>query len=253
MLTENISIKDIIDLALVVFCIYQVYRMMRKSGSMAVFTGVIAFIAVWILISQVFRLPIMGAILDRLVSVGVLVLVIIFQDEIRRFLFTLGSHRGWRFLDKLFKSKQELKGEKKYVAPVVLACMNMARKNTGALIVIQQETPLDMYEQTGEMFRAEPNTRLIENIFFKNSPLHDGALIIADDMIHAAACILPVAQHVSLPKEFGLRHRAALGLSMETDAIIIVVSEERGRISVAHNAELTADISADELRQILAG
>lgn len=131
--------------------------------------------------------------------------------------------------------------------------MNMARKKTGALIVIQQDVDLSIYEHTGEMFTADVNARLIENIFFKNSPLHDGAMIIADGRIKAAGCILPVAQNANLPKDLGLRHRSALGMSLEIDALIIIVSEERGKISVAHNGKLDINISAEDLQQILSG
>ena len=146
-----------------------------------------------------------GGHLDKFISVGFVVLVILFQDEIRRFLLALGSHRGWKFLGKLFPSEDaDPEKEGKFVAPVVLACMNMARKKTGALIVIQQDMDLAIYEHTGEMFNADVNARLIENIFFKNSPLHDGAMIIADNRIKAAGCILPVAQNATLPEGYGI-------------------------------------------------
>ena len=248
----QIGIKDVIDILLVAFFLYQVYKLMRSSGTIALFSGVIAFVAVWIIVSKVLAMRLMGAILDQLIGVGVLVLVILFQDEIRRFLFALGSHRGWKIFSKLFRGKDSLANkESKYVAPVVLACMNMARKKTGALIVIKQEMDLSLYEHTGEMFNADVNARLIENIFFKNSPLHDGALLISGNRIRAAACILPVAQHATLPKDFGLRHRSALGMSIETDALIIIVSEERGKISVAHQGKLAANITAEELQLIL--
>lgn len=250
----HIGVKDVIDILLVAFFLYYTYKLMKSSGTMALFSGIVSFIAVWILVSQVLEMRLMGAILDKLISVGVIVLVILFQDEIRRFLLALGSHRGWKFLTKLFTRKNsEEENEKKYIAPVVLACMNMARKKTGALIVIQQEMDLSVYEHTGEMFNADVNARLIENIFFKNSPLHDGAMIIADSRIKAAGCILPVAQNAVIPKELGLRHRSGLGMSMETDALVIIVSEERGKISVAHKGKLNQDITAEELQQILSG
>ena len=196
----------------------------------------------------------MGAILDKFISVGFVVLVILFQDEIRRFLLALGSHRGWKFLGKLFSKRGgDPEKEGKFVAPVVLACMNMARKKTGALIVIQQDMDLTIYEHTGEMFNADVNARVIENIFFKNSPMHDGAMIIADNRIKAAGCILPVAQNATLPKDMGLRHRSGLGMSLETDALVIIVSEERGKISVAHKGKLSVNVTAEELQQILSG
>jgi len=250
----HIGIKDIIDILLVAFFLYQTYKLMKGSGTIPIFSGIVSFIVVWILVSQVLEMRLMGAILDKFISVGFIVLVILFQDEIRRFLLALGSHRGWRFLTNIFTRKNsDDENEKKYIAPVSLACMNMARKKTGALIVIQQEMDLSIYEHTGEMFNADVNARLIENIFFKNSPLHDGAMIIADNRIKAAGCILPVAQNAVIPKELGLRHRSGLGMAIETDAMVIIVSEERGKISVAHQSKLAIDISAENLQQILSG
>ncbi|MDR1258601.1 MAG: diadenylate cyclase CdaA [Tannerellaceae bacterium] len=250
----HIGIKDIVDILLVAAFMYQAYKLMKGSGTTALFSGIIAFIAVWILVSQVLEMRLMGAILDKFINVGVIVLVILFQDEIRRFLFALGSRRRWKIFSNIFRGKNDNpENESKYVAPVVLACMNMARKRTGALIVIGQEMDLAVYEHTGEMFNADVNARLIENIFFKNSPLHDGAMIISDNRIRAAGCILPVAQHAVLPKDFGLRHRSGLGMSMETDALVIIVSEERGKISAAKEGRIAGNITAEELQQILSG
>lgn len=249
----NFGIKDLIDVLLVAFFLYQAYRLMKNSGSLALFSGIVSFLVVWIIVSQILEMRLMGAILDKFISVGFLVLVILFQDEIRRFLLAVGSHKGWKFVTNLFSKKQESEGKRKYIAPVVLACMNMAKKKTGALIVIQQDVDLSVYIHTGEIFNADVNARLIENIFFKNSPLHDGAMIIADNMIKAAGCILPVAQNAELPKDMGLRHRSALGMSLETDALVVIVSEERGKISVAHNGKIAINVSAEELQQILSG
>ncbi len=246
------TIKDAIDIVLVAVFMYYVYKVLKNSGSRALFMGIISFIVLWIVISQVLQMRLMGAIMDKFVSVGVLVLVIIFQEEIRRFLSTLGSAHSMRFFKKIFEHKRESDDElPKYVAPVVLACMNMARKKTGALIAIQQQMPLSNYEHTGEMFKSDINARLIENIFFKNSPLHDGAMIIANNQIHAAGCILPVANDLNLNKDLGLRHRSALGLAQETDAKVIIISEERGSISLAYHGEIHVDITADELQKLL--
>ncbi|MCC8171041.1 MAG: diadenylate cyclase CdaA [Parabacteroides sp.] len=248
----HFGIKDLIDVLLVAFFLYQTYKIMKASGTMAIFSGVVSFVVIWILVSQVLEMRLMGAILDKVISVGFIVLIILFQDEIRRFLLALGSHRGWRFLSKVFsKSDKDGGKEGQYIAPVVLACMNMAKKKTGALIVIQQEMDLSIYEHTGEMFNADVNARLIENIFFKNSPLHDGAMIIADNRIKAAGCILPVAHNTDIPKDMGLRHRSGLGMSQETDAKVIIVSEERGKISVAHRGKLRVNVTAEELQQLL--
>ena len=249
----SFGVKDVIDILLVAFLMYQTYKLMRSSGGLTIFNGVISVIVVWVLVSQVLEMRLLGAILDKFISVGIIVLVIIFQDEIRRFLVALGSNRGWRFLYNLFKKSDNGSEEQKYIAPLVLACMSIAKKKSGALIVIQREIDLSNYIQTGEMFTAEVNARLIENIFFKNSPLHDGAMIIVNNEIKAAGCILPVAHNAIIPKEMGLRHRSGLGMSNETDALVIIVSEERGSISVAHNGKLSIDISSEDLHQILSG
>jgi len=249
----SFGVKDAIDIFLVAFLMYQIYKLMRSSGTLAVFSGIVSVIIVWLLVYEVLEMRLIGGILDKFISVGFIVLVILFQDDIRRFLVALGSNRGWRFLYGFFKKKNDSSEEQKCIASVALACMNLTKRKSGALIVIKREMDLSSYIQTGEKFRAEVNARLIENIFFKNSPLHDGAIIIQDNEIKAAECILPIAHHVVIPKEMGLRHRSGLGMSIETDALIIIVSEERGSITVAHNGKLSIDISAEDLQQILSG
>jgi diadenylate cyclase len=181
----------------------------------------------------------------------VVALVILFQDEIRRFLINLGSHKHWRYLLNLFISNQESQTEQTSVMPIVIACRNMAKSKTGALIVVAGEMSLALFEKTGERINAEVGTRLIENIFFKNSPLHDGAMIIVNDRIVSTGCILPVSHDTQLPKELGLRHRAALGITAETDAKVVVVSEERGIISLAYKNQLFSDINTEELEAYL--
>ncbi|MDR0796732.1 MAG: diadenylate cyclase CdaA [Tannerella sp.] len=248
----SFGIKDAIDVLFVAFFLYQIYKLMKSSGTLAVFSGVVSVLIVWVLVSKVLEMRLMGAILDTFISVGFVVIVILFQDDIRRFLFTMGSNRSWKFIFKFFSKKDgDTAGEGKYIAPVVLACLNMVRKKIGALIVVQKEIDLKTYIQTGEVFDADVNARLIENIFFHNSPLHDGALIIANNRIKAASCILPVAHNPNIPKEMGLRHRSGLGLANETDAIVIIISEERGTIRVAHNGRISLPLSAEGLHQIL--
>ncbi len=248
----NFGIKDVVDVLLVAFFMYKLYQVMKKSGTTAIFSGILAFIAIWILVSQILEMRLLGAIFDKFISVGFIVLIIMFQDDIRRFLQAMGSHRGWKFLTRLFNSKNDaVKEDLSYIMPIVMAAMNMSKSHTGALIVLQQNVNLDLYIQTGELINANLTTRLIENIFFKNSPLHDGAMIIADKKIKAASCILPVSQKNDIPKELGLRHRSALGISQETDAKVIVVSEETGSISVAHLGKLHLDLSGEELQKML--
>lgn len=247
----QISIKDIIDILMLATCLYYAYVTLRYSGSRSLFSGIIAFVVLWLLISQVLQMRLMGALLDKFANIGVLLLVIIFQEEIRKILVTIGSAQRWRRLRRLLRVGQEEQSEAEYIAPIVLACMNMARKKTGALIAVQGSMYLSSYQHAGERFTASVNARLIENIFFKNSPMHDGAMIIAGGKICAAGCILPVASNPDLNKDLGLRHRSALGLAQKTDAKVIIISEERGTISLAYSGEILVDITPEELRQLL--
>jgi uncharacterized protein (TIGR00159 family) len=188
-----------------------------------------------------------------LVSVGVIALIVIFQEDIRKFLYEIGSQKGIRRLVLFLKTNKNNNKEvdKETIMPIVMACMSMSKKYIGALIVIQRGVPLTDIVDTGERIDANVNQRLIENIFFKNSPLHDGAMIVSDKRIEAAGCILPVSHSLDIPKELGLRHRAAMGISQNSDAISIVVSEETGRISVAIKGEFKLRLSAEELESIL--
>lgn len=248
---QYISIRDIIDIFLVACVLYYTYRVMRSSGTINVFVGVLTIVGVWLLVSHVLEMKLLGAILDKLVSVAVIAMIILFQDEIRRFLVNLGSHKHWRYLFQLFVTKKEMTPEISSRMPIVIACRNMAKNKTGALIVVAGEISLTLYEKTGERINADVSTRLIESIFFKNSPLHDGAMIIAGEKIVSAGAILPVSHDFDLPKELGLRHRAALGISAESDAKVIVVSEERGVISLAYKNHLVRNITTEELDEYL--
>lgn len=247
----HFGIKDFIDVVLVAFLLYYLFRLVKMSGMRSLFMGILVFLVIWVLVSQVFGMLLLGSIMDQFVSIGLILLVILFQDEIRRFLMSLGSQKGWRLVSKLFKNANAKDKDKSYLTAVVLACMNMSKTNTGALIVIQGDIQLGLFEQTGEMVNADISSRLIENIFFKNSPLHDGAMIIAGNHIRAAGCILPVSQNPNIPKHLGLRHRAGLGLTQETDAKVIIVSEERGKITFASQGRLKINISPEELQRLL--
>ena len=191
------GIKDFIDILLAAFLLYYTYKLMKASGSIKVFTGILVFILIWLVVTQVLEMKLLGSIFDTLMNVGVIALIVLFQDEIRRFLLTLGSHRHVSALARLFNGakKEVLKHDD--IMPVVMACLSMGKQKVGALIVIEHNVPLDEIVRTGEMIDAAINQRLIENIFFKNSPLHDGAMVISKKRIKAAGCILPVS-HLSL-------------------------------------------------------
>ena len=226
---------------------------MRESRSLNVFIGIMLFILIWLFVSQVLEMRLLGSILDKLVSVGVIALIVIFQEDIRKFLYELGTQKGMRRLGNFFKSNKvkEKEVDRETIIPIVMACMSMSKKYVGALIVIERGVPLNDIVDTGDLIDARINQRLIENIFFKNSPLHDGAMIISNRRIKAAGCILPVSHNLGIPKELGLRHRAAMGISQNSDAIAVVVSEETGRISVAIKGEFHLRLSAEQLESIL--
>ncbi len=250
----DFSIKDILDILIVAVLLYYIYKLMKESGTLNIFYGVMAFIVVWVVASEIFGMRLIGSILDKFMSIGLLILVILFQEQIKRFLVELGSHKRWGFLRKaLNHHRQQMDDEKlrAWVMPIVYACMSMSKSKTGALIVIEQTMPLDSYAKTGDIIDANVNTRLIENIFFKNSPLHDGALIVAGNRLSSAGCILPVSHDSDVPRSLGLRHRSALGIAQATDALAIVVSEETGNISVAQRGTLSVKLTSAELERRL--
>lgn len=248
----NFGIKDVIDILLVAFLMFQTYRLIKGTNAVNIFVGVIAFIICWFIVSFVFKMELLGAIFDKLVSVGSIALIIIFQNEIRRFFSMIGRRRNFKFLEWLTKNTENgIEMESSDVLQLTLACKNMAETKCGALILIEKDADLYNYMQTGEIINADISSRLIQNIFFKNTPLHDGAIIIAKKKIVSAACILPISQNRDIPKKLGLRHRSALGIVEKTDAIAIVVSEETGEISIASNGNIDVNISIEELERRL--
>lgn len=246
----DITIMDIVDVVLVALLLYYLYKLMKESGSLNVFLGILVFFFFWVLVSELLHMRLLGTIFDQLMSVGTIALVIIFQEEIRNFFRTLGSHRRLRFISTLF-SRRKAEGERPDVMPIVLACNNMAQQKVGALIVIERNVSLDDIVKTGEVINADISQRLIEAVFFKNAPLHDGAMIIQRGRVVAAQCILPVSHNLNIPKKLGLRHRSAIGISENSDAIAIVVSEETGSISAAISGKLMQNLDARKLEAIL--
>ena len=248
----NFGIKDAVDIVLVALILYYVYRLMKASRTLNIFIGIMVFFVAWVIVSQMLEMRLLGGIMSQLISVGVIGIIVLFQEEIRKFLYTVGAHqRIRRILNFMGAGGKNKSIERETIMPIVMACMNMARQKVGALIVMERDMSLDDVAATGDMVDARINQRLIENIFFKNSPLHDGAMIISKGRIKAAGCILPVAHDFDIPKEFGLRHRAAMGISQQCDALTIVVSEETGRITVAHNGRFHVRVSAEELESML--
>jgi diadenylate cyclase len=255
MLGFQIGFKDIVDVFLVAILLYQTFKLLKRTGAANIFLGILAFMVCWFLVTYVFKMELLGGIFDRVVSVGAFALIVLFQEEIRRFFSRIGTRTNWsmfNYLKRLFGNESVQKDQNDFdLVQIVLACRGLSKNSTGALIVLTRTHSLDFYSQSGEQLNANINSRLIENIFFKNSPLHDGAMVISNRRIKAAACILPVSKNQSIPKRMGLRHRAALGITEQTDAIAIIVSEETGHISYAMNGQLSVNVKPEQLEHFL--
>lgn len=248
------GIKDFIDIVLVTLLLCYIYKEMKQSSAANVFSGILVFIFVWLLVSQVFNMRLMGSIMNQMVSIGSLSLIILFQKEIRQFLSTIGArNRRNAVLQRMFgwRKSAALDVHLAHLLPIVMACINMAKQHVGALIVIQRGDALKEEIDSGDLINANISQRLIENIFFKNSPLHDGAIIISHHRLTAAGCILPVSHDPKIPKELGLRHRAAKGITEKTDSLAIVISEETGSISVVSEGKFRLHLDGQQLEQIL--
>lgn len=239
---------DFIDIILVAAIMFWIYRATRGTNAPYIISGIIMIYLMWVVV-RTLNMELLSSILGQFVSVGVIALIIVFQPEIRRFLQMIGMRqKRFNFLTKFFSRHDET--EINIVAPIVTACRDMAETKTGALIVIGRHSDLKLITEGGIALDAKISTPLLENLFFKNSPLHDGAVVIEGDRIVAAKCILPVTQS-EVPKSYGTRHRAAIGMSEISDAIILVVSEETGKISIAHGGALHRDISPNAMTRIL--
>ena len=248
----DITLIDIIDIFLVALLMFQVYRWTRGTNALRIVVGILFIYLFWI-VTRVLKMELM--ILGQIIGVGVIALIVVFQQEIRRFLILLGTqytNRRVSFLARLFRPKRSAPNVAgvEWIDTVVSACEDMASTKTGALIVIARKVNLRPFIEQGERIDALISAPLLKNIFFKNSPLHDGAVVIAGSRIAAAKCVLPSTER-EVPMEFGMRHRAAMGASEITDALVIVVSEERGTISLARKGHVSQDISPARLRNML--
>jgi uncharacterized protein (TIGR00159 family) len=234
----HIRIIDIIDILLVAFLMYQIYMLIKGTIATYIFVTIITFYVVWLLVRD--NMLLLGSILGQIIGVGAIAIIVVFQQELRRFLIMFSV----RYLPKAgisidnFFSKLGSDLPALNINGIIKACVNMSKDRVGALIVIQRNSMLDAYVQTGDVIDSRTTSRLIESIFNKWGPLHDGAVIIYQDKIRAACCILPVSDNFEIPEHYGLRHRAGLGISEQTDALVIMVSEETGGISLAEGGKL---------------
>lgn len=250
----HITVADIIDIILVALMIYYLFRLIKGTAAMKIVSAILGLYVVWIVL-RALNMRLTSSILGQVLGVGVIALFIIFQPEIRRFLLHIGDSYLTKERFSLFRRARH--GEagsaisSESIEELTSACREMSDNRTGALIVLRHEGGLEDYIETGDLINARINKRLLENIFFKNSPLHDGALIMGPDKLIAARCTLPISNAQDIPATMGMRHRAAVGITEETDADAIVVSEETGEIHFVRNGHLQLIDTITELRLLV--
>jgi diadenylate cyclase len=247
----TIRFLDILDILFFAFLLYQIYMLVRGSVAINIFIGVIAIYLLWLLV-KAFDMQLLGNFLGQVIGIGMIAIIIIFQQEIRRFLLMMGSRYSKRqsFFHSLFGSS-EMAGQNVNVTAIIQACGNMSKTKTGALIVLSRISTIELYSGTGVVLNAEISASLIESVFFNGNPLHDGAMLIINGRIYAVRCILPVSQSLNMPVNQGIRHRAALGISEQNDSFSIVISEETGEISYAEYGKMTHNVSIVDLHKKL--
>lgn len=243
---------DILDILLVALLLYQLYKLVKGTVAIRIFLGILAIYLLWKLVSAM-QMEMLSEILGQFIGVGVLALIIVFQQEIRRFLLLVGSQSpfaGKGVVRKLLKwTKQDYEEVQLNTNAIVKACFNMSKTKTGALIIIATDSELKFHAATGIEMNSKLSAIVLESIFFKNSPMHDGGVIIHNNTIKAAKCILPVSDSPDIPANFGLRHRAALGLTENSPAMAIIVSEETGHITFVQGKSFDSDITAEQLKE----
>ncbi len=248
----TLRVVDIVDIILFAILLYEIYNLVKGTAAIRIFIGIIAVYLIWKVVKAL-QMQLLTEILGQFISVGVIALIVVFQPEIRQFLLMVGNtkiikNQRKRFLLWRFKLNDPVNLS---IDKIVKACQKMAETKTGALIVIAQQNELIQYIATGQAVDAKISEVLLETIFFKNSPLHDGAVVVLGEQIKAARCILPVSNKATIPQFYGLRHRAAVGITEKSDAIAIIVSEERGEISYAYEGILYEDVSPSDLFSFL--
>ena len=247
----SLSAKDILDVLMVAAILFVLFRWIRGSSAMNIFIAIVILLIVRLIVGSL-GMKLMTSLMDTLFDVGLLALIIIFQPEIRHFLMRLGGSSSWwrKVIGRLVSSRGSNVAEKA-VEEIVEACRVMGEQKTGALIVIPGQDPLQYIIETGDRVDAIVSRRLILNLFFKNSPLHDGAMIVRGDRIVAARCTLPITSRTDIPASFGMRHKAAIGITEESDATVVVVSEETGRISYVKEGRLRVIDDIYDLKLLL--
>lgn len=249
----DFGITDLIDIVLVALLMFYFYRLVRGTVAINIFIGIVIIWVSW-KITELLNMRMTNSIVGGFMQVGLIALIIVFQQEIRRFLVVLGSTNfaNKRRFAKHFKFlRQEGIGLDLDIDAVLNTCRSMGKSKTGAILIIERDTALDFVTTTGDSMKIQVNQPILESIFFKNSPLHDGAIVIKGNTIVATRVILPISREQNIPQRFGLRHRAALGITERSDALALVVSEESGLISYIRNGEFVLFQDIEELEQLL--
>jgi len=250
----KITIFDVLDVLLVAFIIYQLYNLIKGTIAANIFIG-LAIICLLYLVVQQLRMHMLTYLLGNFMKVGIIAIVVVFQQEIRRFLLLVGKNasfqRNREWWQYFFGKKVAEKNNYARIKPILDACKSMKQSRTGALIVFVKYYDEQFYQNSCEVIEAKISKRLLESIFQKNSPLHDGAVIIAGNRVKSASCILPLTDKSDLPAQFGLRHRAGIGVTESNDATAIIISEETGEISYAKHGRVKINISFTELEKVL--
>lgn len=246
----DIGFSDIIDILLVAFLIYTIYKLVKGTVAINIFFGLVSIYFIWKFVGML-QMKMLDEILGQFISVGVLALIIVFQQEIRSFLLMLGRVGRDNQGNLKFMKKNNISHQNVDVSIITKSMLSMSKELTGALIVLRRTNELNEIIDTGELLNAKLSSPLIESIFYKNNPLHDGAIIIANDTIIAGRCVLPVSKKTDFPTDYGLRHRAAAGLTQNTDALCVIVSEQTGKFAYSDKGELYTDVSIDEIQEIL--
>lgn len=244
---------DAIDILLVAIIMYQLYNLVKGTVAIRIFLGILSIYLFW-KVAEAFQMDLLSEILGQFIGVGVIALIIVFQQEIRRFLLLIGNNNIFSSKNKRLLKMLQLsteKEEKINIPPIIDACKNLSQTKTGALIILDLNNELKAYSNSGEHINAKLSKSLLENIFFKNSPLHDGGVIIENNTIVAARCILPISENQSFPAHFGLRHRSAAGITEISQAIAIIVSEETGKISISQKGTIKHNLTLEELSKLL--
>lgn len=245
---QTVGLMDIIDILLVAYIIYRIMKLLKDTSAARLVKGIIVLLLL-LMLSSIAQLTTISFILRNSLGIGVFAVIVIFQPELRRLLEQLGKGN----LSRLFSQENDVDELTHAISATVAACTDMAKTKTGVLIVFERKERLGEIVSTGTMLDAKPSAELLKNIFFKNSPLHDGALVMRDGRICAAGCVLPLSGSQNLSRDLGTRHRAAVGMSETSDSVLVVVSEETGAISVAIGGMLKRHLSAEVLRKVLEG